>query len=117
MFAKNDKAFGFSTSVRNIVSGIDIPYEIAKFGAEGFDYTPLHRIRFTDNKDFRAGALSFAELSATYAQVIYKQNRDHLTAGVTLKGLLGFGGAYFSVDNADYMLPNSDTLILYNGNA
>ncbi len=117
MFAKNDKAFGFSTSLRNIVSGFDIPYEIAKFGAEGFDYTPLHRIRFTDNKDFRAGALSFAELSATYAQVIYKQNRDHLTAGVTLKGLIGFGGAFLSVDNADYMLPNSDTLILYNANA
>lgn len=116
MFSKNDKAFGISTSVRNIVSGIDIPYEIAKFGAEGFDYTPLHRIRFVDNKDFRAGALSFAEISATYAQVIYKQNMDHLTAGITLKGLLGLGGAYFHVDNADYMLPNSDTLIVYNLN-
>lgn len=117
MFSKNDKAFGFSTSIRNIVSGIDIPYEIAKFGAEGFDYTPLHRIRFIDNKDFRAGALSFAEISATYAQVIYKQNLNHLTAGITIKGLLGFGGAYLSIDNVDYMLPNSDTMILYNANA
>jgi hypothetical protein len=116
MYSKNDRAFGLSTSVRNIVSGKDIPYEIAKFGAEGFDYYPLHRIRFTDNQPFRAGALSFAEIAATYSQVIFKQNRDHWTAGISLKGLIGFGGAYWYVDNTDYMLPNGDTLIVYNAN-
>ncbi|MGE5317612.1 MAG: DUF5723 family protein [Chloroflexota bacterium] len=116
MYSKNDKAFGISTSIRNIVSAKDIPYEIAKFGAEGFDYYPLHRIRFTDNHPFRAGALSFGEVAATYAQVIRKQNREHWTAGITLKGLFGFGGAYWNVDNADYMLPNGDTMIVYNAN-
>lgn len=116
MYSKNDKAFGISTSIRNIVSGVDIPYEIAKFGAEGFDYYPLHRIRFIDNHPFTAGALSFGEVAATYAQVIMKQNRQHWTAGVTLKGLFGFGGAYWKVDNADYMLPNGDTMVVYNAN-
>ncbi len=116
MFSINDKAFGISTGIRNIVSGHNIPYEMAKFGAEGFDYIPLQRIRFIDNQPFRAGALSFAEISASYAQVIYKQNRDHLTAGITLKGLFGMGGAYWYVDNVDYMLPNGDTLIVYNAN-
>ncbi len=116
MFSKNDKAFGLSTAVRNIASGHDVPYELAKFGAEGFDYIPLHRINFIDNKPFRAGALSFVEIAGTYAQVIYKQNRDHLTAGITVKGLFGMGGAYWYVDNIDYMLPNGDTLIVYNAN-
>lgn len=116
MYTKNDKAIGFSTSIRNIVSGDHIPYEIAKFGIEGFDYYPLQRINFIDNKDAKAGALSFAEISATYAQVIHKSNRDHFTAGITLKGLLGFAGSYFYLDNADYILPNSDTLIVNNVN-
>lgn len=116
MYSRNDKAIGISTSIRNIASAHDVPYELAKFGAEGFDYFPLHRINFIDNRPFRAGALSFAEISATYAQVIYKQNRDHLTAGITLKGLLGLGGAYWYVDNIDYMLPNGDTLIVYDAN-
>lgn len=117
MYTINDKAFGLTTSVRTIGSGYNIPYEIAKFGVEGFDYYPQHRIRYIDNKDFRAGGISFAEISATYAQVLYKRNMDHVTVGVTLKGLLGLAGAYWHVDNADYMLPNGDTLILFNGNA
>lgn len=116
MYTKNDMAFGLSTSIRNLVSAKDIPYEIAKFGAEGFDYYPLHRIRFTDDQPFKAGALSFAEIAGTYAMVVKKQNRDHLTAGITIKGLLGFGGAYWSVENADYMLPNGDTMVVYNAN-
>ncbi len=116
MYSKNNRAFGFATSLRNIVSGKDIPYEIAKFGAEGFDYYPLHRIRFIDNKSFRASGISFGEIALSYAQVIHKRNRDHITAGITVKGLLGFGGGYWSVDNVDYMLPNGDTIVVYNAN-
>lgn len=116
MYTKNDKAIGVSTSIRNIVSGDQLPYEITKFGIEGFDYYPLQRINFIDNKDAQAGALSFAEISATYAQVIHKSNRDHFTAGITLKGLLGFGGSYLYLDNADYIVPNNDTLIVNNIN-
>lgn len=116
MYAKNDKAIGLSTSVRNIVSADDIPYEIAKFGAEGFDYYPQHRIRYLDYNDFRAGGMSFAEIGLSYAQVIHKQFVNHWTAGVTLKYLMGFGGAYWYVDNVDYMMPNGDTLVLFNGN-
>lgn len=116
MYATIDRGFSLSTSVRNIVSGSDIPYEIAKFGVEGFDYYPLHRINFIDNQDFRAAGVSFGEITASYAQLLFKNNRDHITAGISLKALLGFGGAYWYVENIDYMLPNSDTLIVYNVN-
>jgi hypothetical protein len=117
MFSKNDRAFGVSTSLRNLAGAKNVPYEMAKFGAEGFDYYPLHKIRFDDKADVRAGAMSFAELALTYSQVIYKQNLTHITAGVTVKGLLGFGGAYWFIDNIDYMMPNGDTIVVYNANA
>lgn len=116
LYSKNDKAFGLSTSIRNILSAKDLPYEMAKFAAEGFDYYPLHRIRFEDNHPFNATGASFAEIAATYSQVIMKQNRDHWTAGITVKGLLGFGGGYWSVDNVDYLMPNGDTMVVFNAN-
>lgn len=116
MYNRNDFAVGLSTSVRNIFSADDIPFEIAKFGAEGFDYYPLHRIRFTNNNNFRAGSLSFAEIAGTFAHTIIKENLNHFSAGITVKGLLGFGGGIWTVDNIDYMLPNGDTIIVYNAN-
>ncbi len=116
MFSKNNKAFGISTAMRSIVSADNVPYEMAKFGVEGFDFYPQHRIRFDNEKDVRAAALSFGELALTYSQVLYKQNLDHLSGGITVKGLLGMGGAYWYIDNVSYMLPNDDTLVVYNAN-
>lgn len=116
MFAHNDQAFGFSTAFRNIASGRNIPYEIAKFGVEGLNYTPLQRINFNNNQSFRTADIAFTEIAATYSRVLYKRNRDHWSAGITLKGLLGNAGVYGSVDNIDYMVPNGDTLIVYNIN-
>ncbi len=116
MFAHKDQAFGFSTSFRTIVSGRSVPYEIAKFAVEGLNFSPLQKINFTNQHSFRTAALAFAEISASYSRVLYKRNRDHWTAGITVKGLLGTAGAYGFIDNIDYMVPNGDTLIVYNIN-
>lgn len=116
MYAINDKAFGISTSFRSMASASDIPYEIAKFGVEGFRFMPLHKIRYTNNKDFRAAALSFAEIAATYAQVIHKQAYDHWTAGITVKGLMGFAGGYWYVDNVDYIIPDNINMQIQRAN-
>jgi hypothetical protein len=116
MYASKDQAFGISTAFRNIVSGRNIPYEIAKFAVEGLNYPPLQRINFIDEHDFRTAEIAFTEISATYSRVLYKHDRDHWSGGITLKGLLGSAGAYGFVDNIDYMVPNGDTLIIYNIN-
>jgi hypothetical protein len=116
MFAFNDQAFGFSSGFRTIVSGQSIPYELAKFAVEGLDYSPLHRINFINEHKFRAAGLAFAEIAGTYSRVLYKRNRDHFSAGITIKGLFGTAGGFGYVENVDYMLPNEDTLIVYNTN-
>ncbi len=116
MLAIKDQAFGFSTSFRTLLSGNTVPFEIGKFAVEGLNYSPLHRINFTNNQSFRVAGMAFTEISATYSRVIYKHNREHWTAGINLKGLLGTAGMYGYVDNIDYMVPNGDTLIVYNMN-
>lgn len=116
MFATGEQAFGFSTAYRTLLSGRYIPYEVAKFGIEGMDYSPLHKINFVDEHDFRTASMAFAEISATYSRVVYKHNRDHWTAGITVKGLFGTAGAFGYVDNIDYLVPNRDTLIVNNIN-
>lgn len=116
MFAYKDQAFGISTAFRNIASGRNIPYEIAKFGVEGLNYLPLQRINFTNDHSFRTADIAFTEIAATYSRVLFKRNRDHWSAGITLKGLLGSAGAYGYVNNIDYMVPNGDTVVIYNIN-
>lgn len=116
MFSLKDKAFGFATSFRSVVSGDNIPYEIAKFGIEGLNYKPLHNINFIDNHSFRAASLGFVEIAGTYSTVIFKHNRDHWTAGATVKGLFASAGGYTYVSNIDYLVPNRDTLIVNNIN-
>ncbi|MFH1120378.1 MAG: DUF5723 family protein [Bacteroidota bacterium] len=117
MFAFRDQAFGISTGFRTIVSGRSISYEMAKFAVEGTDYFPLYRINFINERDARIASLAYAEISGSYSRVMFKRNRDHWTAGITVKALLGTGGGYGFIDNVDYMIPNGDTLIVYNTNA
>ena len=117
MYAINDRAFGISTGFRTIVSGRNVPYEMAKFAVEGTDYWPLYRINFINERDARIASMAFAEIAGTYSKVIFKKNRDHWTAGISLKAMFGTAGGFGYIDNVDYMLPNGDTLIVYNVNA
>lgn len=116
MFAKGDQAFGFSTGYRTLLSGQNISYEMAKFAVEGADFSPLHRINFINERDSRVASMAFAEIAGTYSKVLFKRNRDHWTGGITVKGLFGTGGAFGYIDNIDYIVPNSDTLIVNNVN-
>lgn len=117
MFALGHHAFGLSTAYRVMASGSDVPYDIAKFAVEGLDYRPQQRINFINNSDFGAGALAMAEVAATYSRILYRRNQEHWSGGITIKGLFGTGGAYLYSNDVDYLVPNNDTLIVYNANA
>jgi len=116
MFATGNQAFGLSTSYRVIASGNDIPYDLAKFALEGISYYPQHRINYTNEKDFRLASLAMAEISGSYSRILYRHNREYYAAGISLKGLFATAGAFGFVDNIDYMIPNSDDIVVYNAN-
>jgi len=112
-----DHAFGLTTGFRTVVSGRNIPYDLAKFGYSSLDFKPQHRINFKDYRGFDMEAMSWAEIGLSYAYVFKRFNRDNWSAGISIKRLMGVGGAYAHVDNIDYMLLNKDTAIVYNLNA
>jgi hypothetical protein len=116
MFASGQQAFGLSTGYRILVSGNSIPFDIAKFAVEGLDYIPQQRINYINEIDFRMASMALAEISGSYSRILHRKNREYLAAGFTIKGLFSSGGAFGYAENIDYMVPNSDTLIVYNAN-
>lgn len=110
-------AFGITTSFRTVASARNIPYEIAKFGYEGLDFKEQFRINYIDNHKFDLAAMGWAELGLSYAYVFKHQNREYWSGGITIKRMMGVSGAYAYAKNVDYILPNRDTVNIYNLNA
>lgn len=114
-FIQNKEKFswGVHTALRSAVSATDVPFHVAKFIKEGFDYIPQHDQDW-ESTPFRSAAMLWGELGGTYGRKIYEvRNKKYLAAAVTLKFIAGFDGFYANIDEFDYRLPNSDTLIMY----
>ncbi len=116
MFATGNQAFGLSTGYRVMASGNNLPYDLAKFALEGLKYEPQHGINYINNIDFRVASLTLAEIAGSYSRILYRHNRNFLAGGLTVKGLFSSGGAFGYADNLDYMVPNSNDVIIYNVN-
>lgn len=110
-------AFSFQTSMRTAFSVHNLPYDVAKFVFTELDYTPQFNIHYNDNKKFGCAAMSWGETGISYAYSIYQRRLDQISAGITVKKLFGYAGGYISGKNVDYMVPNSDTILIYNLNA
>ena len=111
--AQRDQAFGFQTAFRTVVSARDIPYEIIPFSYEGLEYTPQHNINYNDNI-MLISSMSWMEIGMSYARSVYRQGPDQITAGITIKKLLGYAGAYLDIENIDYIVNNDSTLNIRN---
>jgi hypothetical protein len=106
-------AFGITTGVRSVTSLINFPMTLAKFFYEGFYYPPQQNIRYDHSQRISATSLSWAETGITYSGIINSGMQNILTAGISVKYLLGFAGEYVKSDNFDFMVQGSDTLIVY----
>ncbi len=111
--AQRDQAFGFQIAFRTVVSARDIPYEIIPFSYEGLDYVPQHNINYNDDI-MLISSLSWTEIGMSYARTVSRQGPNHLTAGITIKKLLGYAGAYLDLENIDYIVNNDSTLNIRN---
>ncbi len=115
MLQIGDHAVAFTTGVRYFASGNDIPWEMPVFGYEGIKYGPLHNINFKDYElDFSTTAWS--EIGLSYAHNIYRFLDNQLSIGVSVKYLMGFGGAYVGTNDIDYIVQNDSVIIVNNMN-
>lgn len=116
MVQTGDHAFAFHTAARSYTSLNRVPYEVPIFGTEDLGYTPLHNIRFEDyNVD--VSSMHWGEIGLSYAYAFHKQVNHHWAAGITAKYLMGYTGAFLSIDNVDYMVLNDSTINIFNMNA
>ncbi|MCX6248527.1 MAG: DUF5723 family protein [Bacteroidetes bacterium] len=116
LYKSGDHAFSFTTAFRSNVSGTNIPCDVANFGFRGLDFIPQQDITYSDGH-FEIAMLSWIELGAGYTYTFYNDGRNSLSAGISLKYLLGTAAAYATFKNITYRIPYQDTLIVYDMNA
>lgn len=116
MIQVGDHAFGITTGVRYLMTGANIPWDIAEFGYNGIEHIPLHNIEFDDdNFDFNTSA--WMEIGISYAYDVYKSYDQQLTAGISVKKLWGYAGAFAEINNVNYVVVDKTTINIINLNS
>jgi len=109
----NKFAWGLHIAVKTTTSANDVPYHVAKFIYEGFDYIPQHGIDYTSGP-FKSASLGWAEIGGTYARVLKRSRSDNhiIKAGITLNYLVGSYGIFMNPESAEYNIPDAHTLVV-----
>ncbi|MFM7014716.1 MAG: DUF5723 family protein [Bacteroidota bacterium] len=116
-FVFSDKKFGlaFSTSLRAGYSAIDVPWHLAKFGKEGFDYDPLQGY-FFEGGSMKVGMISWQEIAFTAGVLAVDDGTNYLSFGLTGKNNRGFESAFGNLDAITYNSSADSLLIIQNVN-
>jgi hypothetical protein len=117
MLVYGNNAFALTTGARSVISAKNIPYELANFVYLGLNYVPQQNINYKDNRPFKFGELSWAEVGLSYAYTFHARNLGIITAGITIKRLFGYSGVYVNGRQADYIIPNDTVISVHNMNA
>ena len=110
-------AFGLSTAVRTLSSLTNIPYEMANFIYLGLNYKPQHNINYVDNGPIRGTAMSWGEIGLSYSNTFYARGFDVISAGISVKRLMGLGGMYVNIKQLDYTVLDDSTINVKNMDA
>ncbi|HKR06954.1 MAG TPA: hypothetical protein VJY62_20120 [Bacteroidia bacterium] len=115
---KNKYAWGVHLAVKSAMSARNVPYHLAKFMYDGFDFAPQHGINYTAGP-FKAAGMGWGEIGATYARVLKRDRSDNhiIKAGITLNFLVGSYGIYVNSQYVDYTVPNAQLLVVNKINA
>ena len=109
MYHTGRHAFSFITGLRNNISVVKLPGDLANFFYRGMQFRPQQSNSYSSGV-IRFTELSWAEIGLGYANTIHKDFDYELNAGIMVKGLLGLGGAYGVIKNVTYMIPNIDSI-------
>lgn len=103
---------GFHGATRLELSATNVPYHLAKYLKEGFDYEPQNNTRY-QVKNARAALLNWHEFGATFAGVLFDNQQYYIAGGITANNLYGLNAMYLDVENADYVVPSDTILTVY----
>jgi hypothetical protein len=109
-------AVGVHASNRTELSVRNMPYHLAKYLKQGFDYDPQQdNLYEVDN--MRAGFLNWHQFGITGAAVVYNAPEAFITAGITVNNLYALDGLFIRLNQARYIVPADTLLVVENMNA
>ena len=114
MLVYGNQSFAISSGVRSVISAKNVPYDIANFAYLGLNYVPQQNINYQDNRPFKVGELTWAEVGISYAYTLKARNLNKITVGVTINSLFGYSGFYLYGKKANYIIPNDSTISIHN---
>jgi hypothetical protein len=110
-------AFALSTAFRTVGSFVNIPYELANFMYLGLNYLPQQDINYVDQGRINGSGMSWVEIAASYSNTFHARGFNTVSAGISVKRLMGLGGIYINTEQIDYIVPDDSTLDVRNLNA
>ena len=110
-------AFALTTAVRTVVSLDNVPHDLANFIYLGLNYRPQQNLNYVDNGPIRGSGMAWAEIGLSYGYTFYSRGFNVISAGISVRRLLGLGGVYTNVKQIDYSVPNDSTINVKNMDA
>jgi hypothetical protein len=108
-------SFGFHASTRFELSAQKVPYHLAKFMKEGFDYDPLQQQNFEGGNTSMA-ILNWHEIGVTAGMVLTDDKTNYLTGAVTLNYNYGLNAYFVNLNDFKYNSQYDSLLIVDNIN-
>lgn len=100
----------FHVSTRAEVSASKIPYHLAKYFKEGFDYDLQQNTNYSV-KNAKAAFAAWHEFGLTFGHELHNSKEHYWSAAATVNYNYGLNGFYLLLNEADYIVP-ADTLLL-----
>jgi hypothetical protein len=108
-----DHAIGLNTNIRSYANVNKVPYHLAKFTKEGFTFSELQNQDFSV-KNASFNAMSWGEVGLSYGKILKKQDRDLISAGITVKKLFGITQGSLLIEELDYNVNDSAQMMVSN---
>lgn len=100
----------FHVSTRAELSASNIPYHLAKYFKEGFDYDLQQNTNYSV-KNAKAAFAAWHEIGVTFGHELHNSKEHYWSAAATVNYNYGLNGFYLLLNEADYIVP-ADTLLL-----
>ncbi len=109
-------AFGIFSKAMQVTSVDELPINIAILLYKGLKYdTTFYDVRNMNDK-FEAVTMGWGELGVNFSFILSEYRKNRWSAGINVRRLFGFGGAFVKNNAIDYTLINDKTIDIKNIN-
>ena len=115
MYSSKKWGLGFHISSKAAISATGIPYHLAKFMKEGFDYAPQQKLEYSGgNAD--AALMNYHEAGLTGGMLLRDDKTAFITGGITLNYLYGLNSFYMHINDINYNVQSDSLWQIYIAN-